>query len=237
MKKAIKKITRPVGICLEKYTNPDLKRRIKLINTHEIDTLLDIGANVGRYVRIMRHAGYKNQVISFEPMNAAFEELAKHAKRDKNWIGYNYGLGDENTQTEINISNNSYSSSILNMQSTHLESAPNSKYVAKQAIELKKLDAIFPSICNPASNIMMKIDTQGYEKNVLDGAEQTLKHIRIIQLEMSLVPLYENEMLYLDMILFLKAKGFELHSLENGFSNPTTGQLLQFDGIFVKSSD
>ncbi|HSU27024.1 MAG TPA: hypothetical protein VLJ68_01505, partial [Chitinophagaceae bacterium] len=58
----------------------------------------------------------------------------------------------------------------------------------------------------------------------------------IIQLEMSIVPLYENEMLYVDMIDHLARKGFQLYSLENGFSNPETGKLLQVDGVFVNTS-
>jgi hypothetical protein len=80
---------------------------------------------------------------------------------------------------------------------------------------------------------MVKIDTQGYEKNVIDGATASLDKIKVFQLEMSIFPLYENEMLYLDMIQYLDNKGFQLFTLENGFSDPKTGQLLQLDGIFV----
>jgi len=84
--------------------------------------------------------------------------------------------------------------------------------------------------------VMMKIDTQGYEKNVIDGALTSLNRIKIIQLEMSIVPLYENETLFVEMIQYLDNNGFILYSLENGFSNPTTGQLLQVDGIFVNKA-
>ena len=83
---------------------------------------------------------------------------------------------------------------------------------------------------------MLKIDTQGYEKNVIDGATKSLGSIKVIQLEMSILPLYENEMLYVDMINYLDKKGFQLFSLENGFSDQHTGQLLQVDGIFVQKN-
>jgi len=82
---------------------------------------------------------------------------------------------------------------------------------------------------------MMKIDVQGFEKNVLDGATKSLDSIKIIQLEMSIIPLYENEMLFVDMINYLKDRGFELFSLENGYFDSTTGKLLQVDGTFEKS--
>ena len=83
---------------------------------------------------------------------------------------------------------------------------------------------------------MIKIDTQGYEKNVIDGATESLNNIKIIQLEMSILPLYENEILFIEMINYLDKKGFQLFSLENGFSDLTTGQLLQVDGIFVQKT-
>lgn len=229
------KFIKKVGVQMEKYFNADLKRRMKIISAYQIDTLFDIGANVGRYALIMRKAGYSGKIISFEPMSAAFEQLKNNSKNDKNWIINHYGLGNENTETEINISNNSYSSSILNIMPSHVESAPNSRYVAKEEIQLKTFDSVFNSFYEKGSRIMMKIDTQGFEKQVLEGAENSLKNIDILQLEMSLVPLYENEMLYLDMIHYLSSKGFHLYSLESGFSNPKTGQLLQADGIFVRN--
>jgi hypothetical protein len=79
----------------------------------------------------------------------------------------------------------------------------------------------------------LKIDTQGFEKNVILGGTQVLSKIDVIKVEMSIVPLYENEILYIEMIDFLDKKGFELYYLENGFSDDKTGKLLQLDGVFV----
>ena len=82
---------------------------------------------------------------------------------------------------------------------------------------------------------MLKIDVQGFEKKVLAGAEASLQKIKIIQLEMSLVPLYQNEWLFHEVLEYLTQKGFQLYSLENGFFNKETGQLLQADGIFINT--
>ena len=83
---------------------------------------------------------------------------------------------------------------------------------------------------------MVKIDTQGFEKNVIDGAIKNLNNIKIIQLEMSIIELYKGEMLFQQMTQYLEDRGFVLISLENGFSNSTTGELLQVDGIFVNKA-
>lgn len=235
MRKLLGRMLRKGGYQFNKYPNSDLARRIKIMNYCNINILFDIGANNGQYAKKLREIGYKGKIVSFEPLKSAFELLRKSSSNDNNWIINNYALGNEDTHSIINIAGNSQSSSILKMLPKHLKSAPESKYVSEEKIEIKKLDSVFSSFCNEnENNIMLKIDTQGYEKNVIDGAEKFLSHVMIIQLEMSIVPLYESEMLYIDMIDYLNHKGFQLFSLENGFSDLVSGQLLQVDGIFVK---
>ena len=199
-----------------------------------IDTLFDVGANVGQYGKHIRQLGYDQKIVSFEPLQSAFQILQKVSSKDDKWVINNYALGNIAGKSIINVSENSVSSSILNMMTQHLESAPNSKYVSQQEIEVRTLDSIFDTFFNSDSNVMLKIDTQGYEKKVIDGSESSLKNIKIIQLEMSLVSLYESEMLFIDMIKFLEIKGFILFSLEPGYADPVTSQLLQVDGIFVR---
>lgn len=234
MKKTLKKFLREMGIQIKKYPDSDHARRMKMVNYYRIDTLFDIGANAGQYALKMRELGYKNRIISFEPLSSAFKVLKENSSKDDNWIINNYAVGDQNCKTLINVAGNSYSSSILNMLPNHIENAPNSMYVSQEKIDIKKLDTIFNSFCNQEEKVMLKIDTQGYEKNVIDGAIESLKKIEIIQLEMSIAPLYENEILLVEMIEYLRKIGFMVFSFENGFSNPITGQLLQVDGIFVK---
>jgi len=227
------KLLKKIGLEIRSYPDFDTKRRMKIMRHYKINTLFDIGANHGQYSKNMREMGYTGEIISFEPLNSAFSELEKVSSRSKNWIVNNYALGNKNTKSTINVAGNSYSSSILEMLPNHLNSAPESEYIAQQEINIKTLDSIYKSFCTPKKNVMIKIDTQGYEKNVLEGATKSLKNIKIIQLEMSLLPLYESEVLFIEMIGYLEKKGFQLFSLENGFADPLTGRLLQVDGIFV----
>jgi hypothetical protein len=81
----------------------------------------------------------------------------------------------------------------------------------------------------------LKIDTQGFEKQVIDGAANSLKHITGIQLEMSLLELYSGEMLFSEMINYIQDRGFSLYSLENGYVETSTSRLLQVDGIFFRT--
>jgi FkbM family methyltransferase len=212
----------------------ELIRRMKIVNHANIDTVFDIGANVGQYGMEMRGIGYNKKIISFEPLKTAYEKLEKASLNDDNWIINNYAIGDENIKSMINVSGNSVSSSILNILPEHVQSAPESGFIAQEEIEIKTLDSIFNSFCNKENKVLVKIDTQGFEKNVIDGAKESLNRIKIIQVEMSILPLYENEMLYMAMINYLDDRGFQLYALENGFEDLKTGQLLQVDGIFVQ---
>lgn len=78
----------------------------------------------------------------------------------------------------------------------------------------------------------MKIDVQGFERQVLAGATEILPQVKGIQLELSLVPLYESQPIYREMIKFLEKLGYELYALVPGFTEHKTGKLLQMDGIF-----
>lgn len=228
------KLLNRLGFQLKFYPDPDHKRRLKIIHHYGVDTLLDIGAATGEYVEKMREFGYKNRIISFEPLKDAFSLLQKKAARDQAWEICNYAFGSEEGRATINVSGNSDSSSLLNMLPDHVSSEPESRYVRQEEIQIKRLDSVYSNFCSQQSKVMLKIDVQGFEKPVLEGAGECLHSVGVIQLEMSLVPLYEQQPLFTEMIDYLADKGFQLYSLENGFANAHTGQLLQVDGIFVK---
>jgi FkbM family methyltransferase len=210
-----------------------LMRRKRMFDFYGIDTVLDIGANKGQFAQELRNElGFSKRIVSFEPLNSAYEILKTNAERDPQWEAFNFALGDTEAKSEINIAENSLSSSLLKMMPCHLKAAPESEYVGRQVIEIRRLDSIFADICAANSNVYMKIDTQGFESNVIKGAENALPYIETIQLEMSLVPLYEGELLFGDLYSLLSKKGYSLVSVESGFSDQTSGQLLQVDGVF-----
>jgi hypothetical protein len=85
-----------------------------------------------------------------------------------------------------------------------------------------------------ASSIAMKLDTQGYESAVIRGAAGCLERISLIEMEMSLVALYEGESLFFETCEKMQAAGYSLIDVEHEFSDPRTGRLLQVNGIFKR---
>jgi FkbM family methyltransferase len=199
--------------------------------------VLDIGANTGQFARYTRERlEFKKKIISFEPMSRAFASLQANAENDPEWTVQNCAIGDEVGKKEINIAGNSFSSSLLDMLPAHLDAAPHSKYEDKEWVEVKTLDSFLGSLFNIDEKVFLKIDTQGFEKQVLHGAKESLPHISTIQLEMSLVPLYRGEMVFAEMYPLMLQFGFGLIDVDGGFSDPKTGRLLQIDGIFQRPS-
>jgi len=114
---------------------------------------------------------------------------------------------------------------------------PSSLTVRKEKVKIVRLDSLRGEMFQEDENIYLKIDVQGFERHVLEGARETLKQTRAIELELSLVPMYEDGASMNEMLDYLAGIGFELASIEPVFFDPKTEVLLQIDGIFVRSAD
>lgn len=211
--------------------------RIRLLEDFGINLVLDVGANVGQYGAEMRSLGYQGRMVSFEPLTREFRQLSQRAKGDKLWKAVNRALGDRDGAAEIHVSGNSVSSSLLGILPRHLRAAPTSKYTNNEMIQIAQLDTIFHDYYQTGDRVLLKLDTQGYEYQVLRGATESLPSILGVQMEMSLVPLYRGEKRFSEMVPYLTSLGFSLMSIEPVFRDKATGQMLAVDGIFYRDEE
>jgi FkbM family methyltransferase len=223
------------GLKIDYYKEHALARRLQIMKRAGVNLLLDVGANVGQYAKIARKAGYKGPIVSFEPLAAAFAKLARSAAKDPRWSAFHLGLGARDHETTIHISGDSQASSLVKMLPRHEEIAPYFSRVGEETISIRKLDTLWDDHVPAGSKVYLKIDTQGFEKQVLKGAARSLAHVQIVQLEISILPLYEGTWLLPDVLKHMARRGLTLVSLEYGFCHPETGQMLQIDGIFART--
>lgn len=208
---------------------------VRQLTVHRMNTVIDVGANVGQFAEGVRDAGFRGRIISFEASRAAHSELQQHAKRDPQWtVAPRMAIGASNGITKINISQNSVSSSVLPMLGTHLAAEPRSAYAGVEDVELRSLDAIADDFLLSTDRVFLKSDVQGFEVEVLRGAARLLSQTTGIQVELSLVPLYDGECLFDQMLPEIRNRGFDLWSLHPGLTDKTTGRLLQVDAIFFR---
>ena len=238
MEEMIKKLARYFGIDVRRYkpqTSEDARVQA-LLSFNRIDMIFDIGANVGQYASKIRSEGYRGKIVSFEPLSDAYRQLLQNSVNDADWIvAPRAVIGDEDREIDINISENSLSSSILPILQSHIDAHPSSRYLATEKVAMSRLDSIAPQYLDATTSAYIKIDTQGAESKVLDGASQTLARIKGIQIELSFVPLYEGQPLFLEIVHRLLDLGFDLHGILPVFIDQKTGRLLQADGIFFRS--
>jgi FkbM family methyltransferase len=233
----VRKFAKLFGILIirDRASNSPEKQLSTLLDFLNINIIFDIGANKGQFGTNIRKHKYKGKIISFEPLTSARKKLLENTDKDIDWVVHKQcAIGNRNGLIKINISENSVSSSILMINSTHTDAEKKSIFINSEMVPIIRLDDIINDYIKPYSNLFIKIDTQGYEKEILNGAEQALKKAQGILCELSLVPLYQKQALWRDIVDMLDQRGFVLWAIQKGFTNPKTGQTLQVDGIFIR---
>ena len=227
-----------MGFDLTRY-RPEDSARARLDRTlahFGIELLLDVGANTGQYAQSVRRSGYRGRIVSFEPLRSAHSQLAINAASDPLWqVHERCAVGNAPGEIDINVSGNSVSSSIRPMLSLHKDAAPDSTYVGTERVKMISLDSVFPACRTRNEVTFLKIDTQGYEREVIEGAAASLAAVKAIQLELSLVPLYEGQALWEFFFADLARRGFKVWAFMPGLADPRTGQSLQVEAIFYRA--
>ncbi len=216
------------------HKNPEGKVVITL-KAHDIDTIIDIGANIGQTHDNLRKWGFEGHIISVEPLPSLQDLLQGKAKKDPNWtVLPPLALGESNKDIEINISESSDMSSILPASDELLKALPKANAIETATIPMKTLDTLYDELQLENKNVFIKMDTQGYEMNILQHGLKALEKSVGLRLEMSLFEIYEGEALMSDIMFFLKEKGFNPHMIWDVFFSRKLNRQLQADGIFYK---
>ena len=232
----VRRLLRRAGYDVVRYhhTVHPVARLLRLFEQYHVRQLFDVGANVGQFGAFMRKSGYQGKLVSFEPLSAAFTHLKQRAHGDADWTVVRMGLGDFNGQASINIAGNSESSSFLKMLPRHSVAAPNSSYVGTETVQIRTIDDVLEQYADPDQPLFVKLDTQGFEKKIVQGARRSLGRICGFKLEVSVDPLYEGEAILPEMVEFMADHGYQLMGVEPGWSHEATGQMLQMEGVFFR---
>lgn len=209
---------------------------VKHIEGRNIDTILDVGANIGQFGIDLTYAGYRDKIISFEPEISSFTILQRNSRKRKHWIAINLGLGSSESKLLLNVSGNyGLRSSFLSMEQIHLENLPSSRIVHTQEIAISTLDRQLKILNVNPNSALLKLDVQGFEYEVLKGARDSLSKIPYCFFEVSLVQMYRNEGSLLDLLNYLSNFGHEVIDIFRG-TKSDKGVLLQVD-VLTKNRD
>lgn len=213
----------------------DQMRDAAILNHLGIKYVIDVGANTGQFAESLFDFDYKGTVISFEPVLACYKSLKKRAENNtKHIVAERCAVGDVDDKININISDDSVFSSVLKIKDDHTKLRPKSRIVKQEVVDIHRLDTIIEKyIPEDETSILLKIDTQGFEKNVLDGAVNTIKRVKGIKIEIPLVPIYnDTRFTFYEIIDFMKENNFVPYNFNTEGVNLKTGRVFTIDGTF-----
>lgn len=215
LKRAIQKAARAVGLHVGRYPPVDsLAYHLQtLLRELAIDLVLDVGAHEGEFAGFLRDLGYDGDIVSFEPVAASFEALSRARAGDKRWQGMNLALGAADSVLEMNIYSGSVFNSFLKPTDTGTDRFRDiTQLVRVDKVPVRRLDAVLDELLatRPAARIFLKMDTQGYDLQVVRGAGTRLPAIRALQTELAARPTYEGMPTLPEALTELGSHGFEL---------------------------
>ncbi|MFJ7178087.1 FkbM family methyltransferase [Streptomyces massasporeus] len=231
---------RRLGIDIARYpatwSGPQL---VQLMKARRVDVVLDVGANSGEYGAMLRQSGYRERIVSFEPLAGPARALRRRAKSDPLWSVLPYALGDESGTAMVNVAANAgASSSLLPMLDRHADAAPHARYIGTETVPLRRLDELWFEVTKPGERVFLKLDVQGYEAHVLRGAGSYAKDCVGLQVETSFVPLYDGGLLINEALTLAQQElGLTLMATVPGFTDPRSGQMLQCDLVLFRGEE
>jgi FkbM family methyltransferase len=203
-----------------------------------IACVLDVGANAGQYGSMLRAWGYRGRIVSFEPVAAAHARLELRAAADPDWqVAPRMALGAKDGEATIEVSADSDMSSLLPQTELLRRLSASSRVVGRERVPIRRLDGLAKEYVNHGERTFLKVDTQGFEAEVLAGARELLPRLQGIQLEMSLVRCYEGERDFRELIDDLARAGFSPWLFLPGYFEHKLARQLQLDGVFMRAPD
>jgi FkbM family methyltransferase len=209
----------------------------EIFSTFRINCVIDAGANRGQYGEFLRNMGYRNRLASFEPIPAMFKVLEEKSRNDPDWHVYNLALGSSNQALDLNVTSSEEFSSLLPVNSYGDEHFHDRMAVKRtERVDVVRLDSILDQVTAGLEDprIYLKMDTQGYDLQVLEGLGERLPSVLGLQSEVALLPIYEGMPDYLTALARYNALGFWITSLV-----PVSREnlhVIEYDCLMVRDS-
>lgn len=201
-------------------------------------TIIDVGANKGQSIDLFCKILNEPEIYSFEPTPTLFNLLKEKYSNKNNIHLYPFALGNENGFKNLNISSYSPTNSFLapNLELYDYFNKQLSKTLKesnKIRVEIKKFDYWYKQTLNNRKIDIFKIDTQGFEYEVICGAIETLKrYAKMILFEIQFLPFYKEATPFYKIFELLYNNGFYLYCWMSS-SKHDMFQMLENDVIFL----
>lgn len=234
----VRALCRRLGFDVARY--PGASKRwpqfVTMLHDHKIDTVVDVGANAGHYARALLSNDFRGRILSYEPASAMHAEASMHADKVANWdMASRAAVGATAGTVTLNIAKEPDMNSVKPLTAVARQHMSRAAGIETEEVPVVTLADAVP--WETAGRVFVKSDTQGYEAEVLDGLAPMMDRVTGLQLELSLVPIYEGQPRYLEMLQRVEGYGFRPHLIVPGYSSKHFGQMLEFDVVCFREGD
>lgn len=215
---------------------PEIRALRTFLTAFDVDCVIDVGANQGQYATMLRrYVGFAGTILSFEPNPEIFAILERRATGDRRWHVFNMALSDFDGTAHFNImAANQFSS--LERPAADMDPifADRNKVTRQVEMQCRRLSGLLPELRakHGFTRSFLKMDTQGHDLAVCEGAAEVLADLTGVQTELAVRPIYKGGTGYRSMIEWLEGHGFA----PSAFFANNKGHfplLVEMDGIFV----
>lgn len=235
--KALQKGALKFGVDVRRF-NPVVSaphRRAVILRSLGVTHTIDVGANVGQYGSELRNLGFDGEIISFEPMPREFALLTEASNRDDNWTPMQLAVSNFDGDTTFHVTTNSVASSLLSPVKSKISDDIDTRVAQKIDVTVRRLDGLILPKLPKQAKVFLKVDAQGSEMDVLEGAVSPLERCVAVELEVSVLPLYEGQVSGLALLDYMQQRGWTAVSFNAECVHPKTMMVLQNDVLFVRS--
>ena len=198
-----------------------------------IKTVIDIGANRGQFSLAVRHFHPAARIVAFEPLPSASAVYRKVFAQDPQNTLYSVAISPQAGEIAMHVAQREDSSSLLPITARQTEMVPDVVAIEQIKVSAGPLSR-YISEQELSEPVLLKIDVQGFEKEVLAACETHFSRIDRIYVEASFITLYEGQALAPEIIEYLQKRGFALREVFNTTHDPATGEKVQADFLFAR---
>ncbi|HEX2164344.1 MAG TPA: FkbM family methyltransferase [Thermoanaerobaculia bacterium] len=224
-----------VGVDVRRWPHPEtlVGHLVRLLRATGVDCVLDVGANVGQFAASLRAAGFAGDLVSIEPAPEPFAALARRAARDPRWHALRMAVGEAPGEGTLQLSGSSTIASLLPMEAWYRAEHPRGAAAGEVTVPIRPLDwALVEGVLGRRPvRLCLKSDTQGYEAKVLAGATEILPAAEVVQVELSVRPVYVGAPDWRAMIDRLAELGFDLAGIFP-VAYDRRLSVIELDGVF-----
>jgi len=240
VKDSVLKMSRSFGydiVPLREMKERDFALHLReLLARLDVDCVLDVGANAGQYHDFLRdRVQYGGTIVSFEPLSQHVEALRERSRGDGNWHIEGYALGSSEGSLQINVMVSDQFSSFLEPDHDRVSDYAGLNVADHtETVAVRTLDGVLPALRERIGfkRPYLKIDTQGFDIEVLRGAANSLVTVKALQTEASVRCIYKGMPGYTEIIHYLDERGFDITGLYP-VSRDNTLRLVEFDCVMI----